>query len=88
MYVQSFRVLQLQFFFLRHRQFRRRRRKFAVPNFFPLLACTTVLISVCIPLSGTPHCCAAARTSINRALAPDSRSVSKKLLTECDPSVS
>ena len=39
-------------------------------------------------VAGTPHCCAAARTSINRAVAPASRSGTKKLTTECEPSVS
>jgi hypothetical protein len=38
--------------------------------------------------AGTPHCVAAAWTSISRAVAPASRKVSKKLRTECDPSVS
>src|SRR5580692_8922862 len=39
-------------------------------------------------VSGTPHSSAAARTSINRAVAPASRSGRKKLTTECEPSVS
>src|ERR1700688_62576 len=58
------------------------------PSFFPDFLCTTVCNSVEHSSAGTFHCCAAARTSINRAVAPASRNGTKKLTTECEPSVS
>src|SRR5438067_2476117 len=58
------------------------------PSFFSEFLWTTMCNSVEHSASGTFHCLAAARTSISLAVAPASRKGTKKLTTECEPSVS